>query len=1147
MNRELIVGKEQQFTTINEAIDYINNTNDDNNNNNNNNNNNDNNNNNNNNNDNNDNNDNIDLIKTINYITSIKVLDGIYEEIIILPNNTQLIGNNVDNVILQFPTINLPGMINSTLISCNDNNIIQNISINLDSNYNKKSLFNDNDEIIGIYCQNKNNIKLKNIVFKNENLLLKNKIIGIFIHGGERHFIDNIIINFNLGFGEIYGIYLEYIQQLSLSNSKINISSPSKQNIGIYIENNINYNNINLLSNKIDISYSENNYGIYLVNSSLILDYSSINIKGFNNINNNAIYCSNDNISNNILDDDTFIKIMPPNIEIKDNIVKFIKCNVNDDDENENEKLLGLDLDLNLELTFIDLGYKKNDIICIENIHYNIIDINEEYLKIDIINKNMDLNSKSSNTLNKIHQLHLNYNTLSTIEVNKVVNNDTIFINNSDKYLVYNNYSTLIGSNINISNSIYKKLNINNNNILVSNDINSDIKSISSALQLIKNINNKNDNMYDKYHFIKIDKGYFKEKDGLLLENNCLLDGIGIDKTIVEVTINKEINIKLCANTLISNLTLIIIIDNDDNDDNKIPELNCILGDINCQFKNVKIEFKILIQNDTIQTINGFNFKDINYKFNNCEFNIEHDIKLFNLFHIEKCSSIFEKCKFKLSNCNILNIINGNLELNECDLHINNVIFLTINNNDTINYKIILDKCKIVTLENNEVNNSIFDNKLVNPIINPIIKQENDESLFIKNCLFDNINFDFNNKYNICFDSCFYYDSIRYIYELLNKWGELETKNTIIGDYNKINQTDIENNILIGEFNNINIKNNNNLIIGYQHKLKNDMSINDDDNNGDNDNDNDNEDDDDDDKIINTTGNILIGNNILSNINSKNTFNNTIIGFNDNNFNKEKCKSNSKNNNVIIGNNALYNQYGNYNVIITPNGSENNKPHKEDNIFTVFGGSSLSEKTPLLYGCMKKNIIGINTSKIINDNECDGDHCDDDGDGNIGDDNIKLVINGNIKCNGILDNINYENVLIDESNLDNIQLHKGILITRINLSKCSLSEKENDKAIVGIYKKKNIIKIKDDYNVNHSIIVSGKCGVWCCDINGEIEIGDYITSSKLPGIGMKQIDDIKHNYTIGKCIQKVKWNEITNIIEMDGDIIKKVYLIILMK
>ena len=38
------------------------------------------------------------------------------------------------------------------------------------------------------------------------------------------------------------------------------------------------------------------------------------------------------------------------------------------------------------------------------------------------------------------------------------------------------------------------------------------------------------------------------------------------------------------------------------------------------------------------------------------------------------------------------------------------------------------------------------------------------------------------------------------------------------------------------------------------------------------------------------------------------------------------------------------------------------------------------------------------------------------------------------------------------------------------------------------------------------------------DWNGNIENGDLITTSPIPGIGMKQADDLIHNYTVAKIV-----------------------------
>ena len=40
-----------------------------------------------------------------------------------------------------------------------------------------------------------------------------------------------------------------------------------------------------------------------------------------------------------------------------------------------------------------------------------------------------------------------------------------------------------------------------------------------------------------------------------------------------------------------------------------------------------------------------------------------------------------------------------------------------------------------------------------------------------------------------------------------------------------------------------------------------------------------------------------------------------------------------------------------------------------------------------------------------------------------------------------------------------------------------------------------------------------------CNINGNLENGDYITTCEVPGYGMLQDDDLLHNYTVAKITQ----------------------------
>jgi hypothetical protein len=44
----------------------------------------------------------------------------------------------------------------------------------------------------------------------------------------------------------------------------------------------------------------------------------------------------------------------------------------------------------------------------------------------------------------------------------------------------------------------------------------------------------------------------------------------------------------------------------------------------------------------------------------------------------------------------------------------------------------------------------------------------------------------------------------------------------------------------------------------------------------------------------------------------------------------------------------------------------------------------------------------------------------------------------------------------------------------------------------------------------------GEGSIWVCDKNGNLENGDYITTSSLPGYGMRQDDDILRNFTVAK-------------------------------
>jgi hypothetical protein len=70
----------------------------------------------------------------------------------------------------------------------------------------------------------------------------------------------------------------------------------------------------------------------------------------------------------------------------------------------------------------------------------------------------------------------------------------------------------------------------------------------------------------------------------------------------------------------------------------------------------------------------------------------------------------------------------------------------------------------------------------------------------------------------------------------------------------------------------------------------------------------------------------------------------------------------------------------------------------------------------------------------------------------------------------------------------------------------------------------------------------GEGRVWVSNINGDIEVGDYITSSSIPGYGQRQDDDLLHSYTLGKAIEAVDWPSVQEIV-LIGEREIKVYLI----
>ena len=65
---------------------------------------------------------------------------------------------------------------------------------------------------------------------------------------------------------------------------------------------------------------------------------------------------------------------------------------------------------------------------------------------------------------------------------------------------------------------------------------------------------------------------------------------------------------------------------------------------------------------------------------------------------------------------------------------------------------------------------------------------------------------------------------------------------------------------------------------------------------------------------------------------------------------------------------------------------------------------------------------------------------------------------------------------------------------------------------------------KKEYDRRLHIAGTGEGGIWVCNYNSNLECGDYITTSPINGIGMRQADDLVHNYTVAKITMDCDFN-----------------------
>ena len=124
-----------------------------------------------------------------------------------------------------------------------------------------------------------------------------------------------------------------------------------------------------------------------------------------------------------------------------------------------------------------------------------------------------------------------------------------------------------------------------------------------------------------------------------------------------------------------------------------------------------------------------------------------------------------------------------------------------------------------------------------------------------------------------------------------------------------------------------------------------------------------------------------------------------------------------------------------------------------------------------------------------------------------------------------------QNTLIksDTKNIDSLSTQQGLIVSstgrvpniRLNNSfpYVKLTDTPYDKCVYGVLSRiYNHMDGRVEDEKRRELLVNsvGEGGIWVCNINGSLKNGDYITSSSIPGYGMKQDDGLLHNYTVAK-------------------------------
>ena len=135
----------------------------------------------------------------------------------------------------------------------------------------------------------------------------------------------------------------------------------------------------------------------------------------------------------------------------------------------------------------------------------------------------------------------------------------------------------------------------------------------------------------------------------------------------------------------------------------------------------------------------------------------------------------------------------------------------------------------------------------------------------------------------------------------------------------------------------------------------------------------------------------------------------------------------------------------------------------------------------------------------------------------------------------IISPLNYESFYTNNDNY-NYTFKPGLIVSISNSTKIDinnsefntiLSNKINDSTVFGVIS-------KHTHSNNYIINSLGEGAIWVSNITGDIQNGDYISTSTILGYGCKQHTSTLHNYTVAKCCSVINWTSISTYINTNN-------------